>query len=71
MESKDKVINMLKKMFPNRIQMFDCRDLVGDYKELLYADNNVTVLYAPYLEYVEVIGLPDEDYREVFEACGY
>lgn len=68
---KDEVINMLKKMFPNRIQMFNCRDILGDYKEILYTDENVTVLYAPQWKYVEVLGLPDEDYREVFEACGY
>lgn len=51
--------------------MFDCYDILGDYKEILYKDNEVEVLYAPYYDYVEIIGLTDIDYNYFFNKYGY
>lgn len=58
-----------------RIQMFDCRGFgiaANDYKVCLYKDlEGVEVLWASGWDYVEVLGLSEKDYKEVFDAVGY
>lgn len=54
-----------------KVQMFDCYDIVGDYKIAFLDEDGVQVLYAPGYKYVEVIGLTDEDYNKIFEKYGY
>ena len=70
-ERADKIIEILKNMFPKRIQMFDCIGSEPDEKTELFRDEDVVVLYAMAWEYVEVLGLPDNEYRRVFDAIGY
>jgi site-specific recombinase XerD len=54
-----------------RIQMFNCYDTAGDYKEYLLKEDGIEVLYAPGYRYVEVIGLADKDYQKIFKKYGY
>lgn len=54
-----------------RIQLFDCSDIAGDNKDILYQNGDVIVYYCHYYDYAEVIGLSDEDYNKVFDAVGY
>lgn len=73
-EAKEIVEEILKvivsKKKDKKIQMFDCYDILGDYKEILYKDDEVEVLYAPHYDYVETIGLTDIDYNYFFEKYG-
>lgn len=54
-----------------KIQMFNCYDIAGDYKEIYLNEDGVEVLYAPGWSYVEVIGLSDKDYKKIFKKYGY
>ena len=53
-----------------RIQLFDCPDIAGDSKDILYQNGDVTVYYCHHWDYAEVIGLSHEDYRKVFKEVG-
>ena len=63
--------DILKIEGSKKIQMFDCYDIVGDYKETFLNEDGVEVLYAPGYTYVEVVGLSDEDYNKIFKKYGY
>lgn len=65
------IIARLKEMFPSRIQMFDCLSWTPDYKVSIYSDDKVDVLYAPYWDYVEVLGVTEEEFDVIFKECGY
>lgn len=54
-----------------RIQMFNCYDIAGDYKECFLKEDGIEVLYAPGYSYVEVIGLSDKNYKKIFKKYGY
>lgn len=62
---------LLEELGEDRIQMFDCQDIMGDYKEVLLSEKGVAVLYAPGYKYVEILGLDKEDYDCFFEKYGY
>lgn len=74
-ETKEIVEGILKVIVSQnknkKIQMYDCYDILGDYKEILYKNDEVEVLYAPYYDYVEIIGLTDIDYNYFFKKYGY
>lgn len=68
----EKLIKFLKKRFENGIQMFDTPSLVDDYRIPIYVENDITVLYAPYWDYIEIYGISDEDFERVMkEAKGW
>lgn len=62
---------LLKELGKKRIQMFDCEDIMGDYKIVLFSEEAVEVLYAPEYRYVEILGLPKEEYNYLFKKYGY
>ena len=64
------IIRTLKKKFPRRIQMFDTVSTTDDKKEILYKSDIAMVLYAPGFEYVEVLGVTESEYKDIFEYCG-
>ncbi len=63
--------DLLKENELDKIQMFDCRDIVEDYKECLLYEDGVTILYAPEYLYVEILGLSAEDYNKIYQKFGY
>lgn len=62
---------LLKELGKKRIQMFDCEDIMGDYKIVLFSEEAVEVLYSPVYMYVEILGLPKEEYDYLFRKYGY
>ena len=62
---------LLKELGKKRIQMFDCEDIMGDYKIVLFSEEAVEVLYAPEYGYVEILGLPKEEYDSLLKKYGY
>lgn len=62
---------LLEELDRDRIQMFDCRDIMGDSKVVLLSLEEVKVLYAPGYKYVEKLGLDKEDYAYFFKKYGY
>ena len=55
-----------------RVQMFDCVGMMPDEKITIYRspDHRICVLWCSSWEYVEVLGLSDDDYQEVFKIIG-
>lgn len=48
-------------------QIFNTRNLVGDYMETIYHRNNIVVDYCPSYNYLEVFGLSDTEFVELFK----
>lgn len=67
----EKIIAVLKDLFPDRIQMFDTPCLLNDQYDIIFKEGNVEVRWCEYYSYVDVLGLSDEDFEKVFCACGY
>lgn len=61
----DKLRNFLKEMFPEKIQMFDTRNFVGDFMITIYDQDDIQVDYCPYYEYIEIFGLSEEDFERI------
>ena len=59
----EKLIEFLKKEFPNGIQMFKTRNLVGDQMCTIYNEDGFVVDYCYGYEYIEVFGLSDEAFN--------
>ena len=68
----EKLIKFLKERFEDGIQMFDTPSLVNDFRFPIYSEDKITVLWAPYYEYIEIYGISSEEFdRVVREAKGY
>lgn len=68
----EKLIKFLKERFENGIQMFDTPSLVNDFRLPIYSEDEITVLWAPGYEYIEIYGISDEEFERVMkEAKGY
>ena len=66
----NKIIYFLKEKFPNGIQCFYTRNLVGDEMETIYEDGEVTIDFCYYYEYIEIFGLTKEEYNDVVNQVG-
>jgi len=69
MTRAEKIIEFLKKKFPNKVQMFDCIGWTPDSKKIIYNEDHVKILYAYEWGYIEVLGLSDEEYIKVSKEC--
>ena len=68
----EKLIKFLKERFESGIQMFDTPSLVNDYRIPIYIEDDITVLYAPHWDYIEIYGISSKEFdRVVREAKGY
>lgn len=60
-----KLIEFLKDRFPDGIQAFSTRNIVGDSMVEIYCNGKITVDYCPYYEYIDIFGLTKEQFEEV------
>lgn len=68
----EKLIKFLKERFESGIQMFDTPSLSNDYRIPIYVEDDITVLYAPGWDYIEIYGISDEEFERVMkEAKGW
>ena len=68
----EKLILFLKAKFPNGIQMFNTRNVLGDHTTRIYDKNGITVDYCPDWGYIEIFGLSGTQFRRVVEeTSGY
>ena len=68
----EKLIKFLKERFEDGIQMFDTPSLVNDFRLPIYSEDEITVLWAPGYEYIEIYGISSEEFDRVMkEAKGY
>lgn len=52
-------------------QCFDCESLVGDPRETIYNEDGIKVLVCYYYEYVEILGLSDDEYKSITEQDSF
>ena len=71
----EEVIKRIKKEIgPKRIQMFSTGNTVGDRMEILWVNPQYHSNYVAICRgwgYIDAVGFSDDDYRQIFEACGY
>lgn len=68
----EKLVKFLKERFEDGIQMFNTPSFVNDYRIPIYVEDDITVLYAPSWDYIEIYGISDEEFERVMkEAKGY
>ena len=52
--------------------MFDTPSMANDFRVPIYIEDEITVLWAPHYEYIEIYGISDEEFERVMkEAKGY
>lgn len=51
--------------FPNGVQMFNTRNIAGDYMITIYEADGVTIMYAPHYDYIEVFGLSYKEFNQL------
>ena len=68
----ENMIKFLKERFEDGIQMFDTPSILDDFRVPIYNKDEITVLWAPYYEYIEIFGISSEEFERVMkEAKGY
>ena len=70
MNKIDKLKKFLQENYPN-IQAFNTRNIIGDYMENVYDEDNIQVDYAPEYGYIEIFGLTDEEFEELLDKNSF
>ena len=67
-----RLISFIKSKFNDGIQMFNTPSMAGDFRVPIYSKDEITVLWAPYYEYIEIYGISDVEFATVMkETNGY
>lgn len=61
----NKLLNFLRNSNLLGMQVFNCESLVNDERECVYSENEIRVLICQYWEYVEVLGISDEEFKAI------
>ena len=64
----EKVIEFLKKEFPDGIQMFSTRNMVGDSLYPIYEEDGITIDYCSNYEYIEIFGLNKREFDTILHS---
>lgn len=59
------VVNFLMVEFPNGIQMFNSRNIVGDEMETIFQSRDVSIDYCNDYDYIEIFGLSEPEFQMV------
>lgn len=65
-----KLLNFLRNSNLLGMQVFNCESLVNDARECVYSENGIRVLVCYYWEYVEVLGISDEEFKAISTIKG-
>lgn len=63
----EKLKRFLQENHPN-IQAFNTENLVGDYMELVYDEDDIEVYYCYGWEYIEIFGLSQAEFDSLIET---
>lgn len=66
-ERLKKVLDYIKANHRSGIQVFCSRNTIGDQMETVWNEDGVVIDYCPYYDYLEVLGLTED---EIHELCG-
>ena len=70
MDKIEKLKKFLQENYPN-IQAFNTKNIIGDYMENVYDEDNIQVDYCPNHEYIEIFGLTDEEFEELLDKDSF
>lgn len=67
MEHKENIQKLKKFLSENfsGVQAFTTRNIIGDLMETVYESDGIVVDYCELWEYVEIFGIPEEDFEEL------
>lgn len=68
MDRVERVIEYLRKVFPNGVQAFDCESLFGDERVKIFEYKGIKILYCSYYEYIEVLGATDKEFKQILSV---
>ena len=76
---REERIRKLKTFLQNNhpgIQAFDCRNIAGDYMEVVYVDESsddneedIVAEYCPYWDYLEIFGLTNDEFSSLIDIA--
>lgn len=66
MDRIEKLKKFLQQHLPNK-QAFNTTDWYGDSKRIVYISEGIIVLYCEGYNYVEILGLTDEEFDDLLE----
>lgn len=66
----ENVIEFLKTEFPERIQMFNTRNIVGDVMLRIYDKDGIQIDYCYRYTYIEIFGLTETEFKSVQKKMG-
>ena len=65
-----KVLDYIKANYYSGIQVFCSRNTVGDQMETVWNEDGVVIDYCPYYDYLEVIGLTEDEIHALCDLLG-
>ena len=66
----ENLIKFLKANFEDGIQMFNTPSLTHSFRLPIYIKDEITVLWSPYYEYIEIYGISDKEFKRVMKEAG-
>lgn len=66
-----KLLDFLRNSNLLGMQVFNCESLVNDARECVYSENGIRVLVSYYWDYVEVLGISDEEFKAISTRKGF
>lgn len=65
-----KLLNFLRNSDLLGMQVFNCESLFNDARECVYSEDGIRVLVCYYWDYVEVLGISDEEFKAISTIKG-
>ena len=65
------IVNFLMVEFPDGIQMFNSRNIVGDEMETIFQSRDVSIDYCEDYDYIEIFGLSEPEFQMVKLIVNY
>ena len=65
-----RVKQFLTTKFPKGIQVFNSRNLVGDYMENIYKADSIVIDWSEHWNYIEIFGVNSEEYQYICDTVG-
>lgn len=66
----EKVLDYIKANYYSGIQVFCSRNTVGDQMETVWNEDGVVIDYCPYYDYLEVLGLTEDEIHALCDLLG-
>ena len=65
-----KIKHFLTTKFPKGTQLFNSRNLVGDYMLTIYKEEGITIDWCEDWDYIEIFGVDSDEYDLLCETIG-